>query len=172
MKMTDKDMADIVKVQHERDLKVEADFMKSLQSKLNKVEAKNKCIRVQFLDWLSEKLKSWSLKVKEASIRIDSPCIIKFDNKPKFDNNPEKLTTEQADYFFDPSSHNFIDIKGLKAGKSYEECTYTMYKGRGLVSLAHSAMERDQKFNSYVKKVDESLTDITEEFKKLIVKGE
>lgn len=45
--------------------------------KFEKIEEKNKCLRVRFLDWLSVKLIDWSKQVKAASDRIDSPCVIK-----------------------------------------------------------------------------------------------
>ena len=51
--------------------------MKSLFSKLQQIESKNKCIRVRFLDWLSLKLKNASTRIKSLSDRIDSPCLIK-----------------------------------------------------------------------------------------------
>ena len=47
------------------------------KQKLALIEEKNRCVRVQFLDWLSVKLASWSTAVKAASDRIDSPCVIK-----------------------------------------------------------------------------------------------
>jgi hypothetical protein len=45
--------------------------------KFEKIEEKNKCLRVRFLDSLSAKLLVWSKKVKDMSDRIDSPCVIK-----------------------------------------------------------------------------------------------
>jgi predicted alpha/beta hydrolase family esterase len=45
--------------------------------KFEKIEEKNKCLRVRFLDWLSAKLSVWSKKVKDMSNRIESPCVIK-----------------------------------------------------------------------------------------------
>lgn len=45
--------------------------------KFEEIEAKNRCLRVQFLDWLSDKLLSWSNKLHVWSVKIDSPCVIK-----------------------------------------------------------------------------------------------
>jgi hypothetical protein len=55
--------------------------MLSVLEKLHKIEEKNKCLRVKFLDWLSDKLLFWSKKVKDLSDSIDSPCIIKIGEK-------------------------------------------------------------------------------------------
>ena len=51
--------------------------MVSLRNKFIQIEEKNKCVRVQFLDWLSEKLEKWSKMVKNVANNIHSPCIIK-----------------------------------------------------------------------------------------------
>ena len=56
---------------------------KNIWAKLNKIEEKNRCLRVQFLDWLSVKMHSWADGVKAMSDRIDSPCIIKVEPKRK-----------------------------------------------------------------------------------------
>ena len=48
---------------------------------MHKIEEKNRCARVRFLDWLSAKLASWSVKVKQISDGIDSPCVIKLGDK-------------------------------------------------------------------------------------------
>ena len=76
------------------------DEFKNLWTKLNQIEAKNKCVRVQFLDWLSDKLLSWSNIVHEAASRIDSPCIIKVEPRKKADNkhaiNNEEIVRMQA----------------------------------------------------------------------------
>jgi pimeloyl-CoA synthetase len=42
-----------------------------------RIEEKNRCVRVRFLDWLSLKLIDWSKKTKEMAERIDNPCAIK-----------------------------------------------------------------------------------------------
>ena len=57
--------------------------MKSMLGKLNDIEEKSKCLRVQFLDWLSDKLLSWSNRIHEMSVRIDSPCIIKVEPRKR-----------------------------------------------------------------------------------------
>jgi hypothetical protein len=43
----------------------------------DRIEEKNRCLRVRFLDWLSYQLADWSVRVKKAADRIDSPCVIK-----------------------------------------------------------------------------------------------
>lgn len=45
--------------------------------KFEQIEEKNRCARVRFLDWLSEKLIVWSKRVKKMSDDIHSPCKIK-----------------------------------------------------------------------------------------------
>lgn len=47
-----------------------------VMAKLNQINAKEKCLRVQFLDWLSDKLLDWSNRVHTAAANIDSPCLI------------------------------------------------------------------------------------------------
>jgi hypothetical protein len=51
--------------------------------KFKRIEEKNRCLRVQFLDWLSVKMHAWADGVKAMSDRIDSPCIIKVEPKRK-----------------------------------------------------------------------------------------
>jgi hypothetical protein len=53
-----------------------------LMDKFDKIEEKNRCLRVRFLDWLSAKLSNWSVRVKKVSDNIDSPCVIKVGDKP------------------------------------------------------------------------------------------
>lgn len=53
-----------------------------LMDKFDKIEEKNRCLRVRFLDWLSAKLSNWSVRVKKVSDNIDSPCVIKVGSKP------------------------------------------------------------------------------------------
>ena len=59
------------------ELSKDGNEMKTFLGKLQKIEQKNRCARVRFLDWLSTKLAAWSKKVKTMSDRIDSPCSIK-----------------------------------------------------------------------------------------------
>lgn len=54
-------------------------------NKFHDIEEKNKCLRVQFLDWLSDKLLSWSNKLHVMSVKIDSPCVIKVEPRKKED---------------------------------------------------------------------------------------
>jgi hypothetical protein len=51
--------------------------------KFKRIEEKNRCLRVQFLDWLSVKMHAWADGVEAMSDRIDSPCIIKVEPKRK-----------------------------------------------------------------------------------------
>lgn len=53
-----------------------ADEMYKINEKLRKIEGKEKCLRVQFLDWLSDKLLNWSNRVHVVASKIDSPCLI------------------------------------------------------------------------------------------------
>ena len=59
--------------------------MKAWLDKFHDIEEKNKCLRVQFLDWLSDKFLDWSNRLHEASAKIDSPCIIKVEPRKKED---------------------------------------------------------------------------------------
>lgn len=51
--------------------------------KFEEIEEKSKCLRVQFLDWLSDKLLDWSNKLHVWSVHIDSPCVIKVEPRKK-----------------------------------------------------------------------------------------
>lgn len=64
--------------------------MKALREKLDKIEAKEKCLRVQFLDWLSDKLLDWSNRVHVAASRIQSPCIIEVEPRKREDSKSHK----------------------------------------------------------------------------------
>lgn len=55
----------------------------NVMQKFERIEEKNRCLRVQFLDWLSAKMHTWADGVKAMSDRIDSPCIIKIEPKGK-----------------------------------------------------------------------------------------
>ncbi len=57
--------------------------MKAYNQKLREIEEKSKCLRVQFLDWLSDKLLDWSNRVHEVSVKIDTPCVIKVEPRKK-----------------------------------------------------------------------------------------
>lgn len=47
----------------------------------DRIEEKNRCLRVRFLYWVSFQLADWSVRVKKVSDKIDSPCIIKIGDK-------------------------------------------------------------------------------------------
>ena len=57
------------------------DTTKNVMAKFEQIELKERCLRVKFLDWLSDKLLSWSKQVHEISVKIDSPCVIKLPEK-------------------------------------------------------------------------------------------
>jgi hypothetical protein len=57
--------------------------IRTVMQKFERIEEKNRCLRVQFLDWLSVKMHAWADGVKAMSDRIDSPCIIKIEPKGK-----------------------------------------------------------------------------------------
>ena len=70
--------------------------MKALRAKLDKIEAKEKCLRVQFLDWLSDKLLDWSNRVHVMAVKIESPCIIEISPRKKEDSRSAKESNEIA----------------------------------------------------------------------------
>ena len=57
--------------------------IRNVMQKFEKIQEKNRCLRVQFLDWLSVKMHAWADGVKAMSDRIDSPCIIKVEPNRK-----------------------------------------------------------------------------------------
>jgi len=57
--------------------------IRTVMQKFERIKEKNRCLRVQFLDWLSVKMHTWADGVKAMSDRIDSPCIIKIEPKGK-----------------------------------------------------------------------------------------
>ena len=70
--------------------------MLTFLKKFNQIEEKSKCLRVQFLDWLSDKLLDWSNKIHVASVNIDSPCVIKVEPRKKEDSRDAKERKEIA----------------------------------------------------------------------------
>ena len=70
--------------------------MKNMLGKLNEIEEKSKCLRVQFLDWLSDKLLNWSNRCHELSVRIDSPCVIKVEPRKREESQHAKESKEIA----------------------------------------------------------------------------
>ncbi len=65
-------------------------------NKFQEIEEKNRCLRVQFLDWLSDKLLDWSNKCHVMSVKIDSPCVIKVEPRKKEQSNDAKERAEIA----------------------------------------------------------------------------
>ena len=57
--------------------------IRNVMQKFERIEEKNRCLRVQFLDWLSVKMHAWADGGKAMSDRIDSPCVIKIEPKRK-----------------------------------------------------------------------------------------
>lgn len=55
----------------------------AIWNNLQRIEQKERCIRVKFLDWLSAKLLAYSQSVHQMSVKIDSPCVIKLPEKEK-----------------------------------------------------------------------------------------
>jgi succinate dehydrogenase/fumarate reductase flavoprotein subunit len=70
--------------------------MKTLWDKLHKIEAKEKCLRVQFLDWLSDQLLDWSNRVHVMASRIDSPCLIEVAPRKKEESKHARESKEIA----------------------------------------------------------------------------
>lgn len=70
--------------------------MLSVINKLNQIEEKSKCLRVQFLDWFSDKLLNWSNRFHEMSVRIDSPCVIKVEPRKREESQHAKESKEIA----------------------------------------------------------------------------
>ena len=137
-----------------------------LQCKFDRIEDKNKCLRVQFLDWLSNKMLVWSKQLKEVSDRIDAPCVIRFDKPVEHVSFFKEL--EQADYFFDPSMSTYTDIKGLKAGKSLEDCTFVMCTDGSLKSRAQSHAEMIENMKAASNSFDAKLNKLKKEFEHVI----
>jgi uncharacterized protein YoxC len=65
----------------EKDLEHGKKEISDIMSKFGRIEEKNRCVRVRFLDALAVKLHNWGDKVKDMSNRIDSPCVIKIGEK-------------------------------------------------------------------------------------------
>lgn len=77
-------------------------------TKLQKIEQKNRCMRVRFLDWLSNTLARWSRRAHEMSVRIDSPCAIKL---------PEKKEKTQSWYSIKDQSRYSIGVPKIQRRK-------------------------------------------------------
>ena len=65
------------KLRETEDYKVITKVMREFE----RIEEKNRCLRVRFLDWLSYQLADWSVRVKKVSDGIDSPCLIKLKDQ-------------------------------------------------------------------------------------------
>ena len=70
--------------------------MKDMLGKLKNIEAKEKCLRVQFLDWLSDKLLDWSNRVHRVSANIESPCLIEVAPRTREQSKSAKEAKEIA----------------------------------------------------------------------------
>jgi len=69
------------------------DFLPMIQ-RFQEIEEKNKCLRVKFLDWLSNTLLDWSNQVHVVASNIDSPCVIKVAPRTREDSNNYKVNKE------------------------------------------------------------------------------
>lgn len=70
--------------------------MQGWLTRFHEIEEKNKCLRVQFLDWLSDKLLDWSNKCHVASVKIDSPCVLKVEPRKKEESRDAKERKQVA----------------------------------------------------------------------------
>lgn len=68
--------------------------MLNVLTRLQKIEAKEKCLRVQFLDWLSNTLLNWSNRVHVVSGNINSPCIIEVAPRKREESKHAKESKE------------------------------------------------------------------------------
>jgi hypothetical protein len=73
--------SEIIKFSETRGYKQAVDNVKNVMAKFDQIEQKQRCLRVRFLDWLSDKLLAWSKRAHEMSVKIDSPCVIKLPEK-------------------------------------------------------------------------------------------
>jgi ribosomal protein L4 len=71
----------LIKESTKRGYQQAVDTTKDVYEKFKQIELKERCLRVKFLDWLSDKLLSWGKSVHQMSVRIDSPCAIKLPEK-------------------------------------------------------------------------------------------
>lgn len=94
--ITDKELKQRVEESKKNGPSKDALEMKNWLNKFHEIEEKNKCLRVQFLDWLSDKLLSWSNKLHVWSVRIDSPCVIKIEPRKKEDSKDAHDRSEIA----------------------------------------------------------------------------
>ena len=62
--------------------------------KFQSIEAKEKCLRVRFLDWLSDKFLNWSYKTSVMAANIDSPCFIEVAPRKKEESKAAKESKE------------------------------------------------------------------------------
>jgi hypothetical protein len=69
------------------------DFLPMIQ-RFQEIEEKNKCLRVKFLDWLSNKLLDWSNQVHVVASNIKSPCVIKVEPRTREDSKNYKDNKE------------------------------------------------------------------------------
>ena len=71
----------LVKESQKREFEQATNTTKNVLLHLEQIELKERCMRVKFLDWLSDKLLAWSKTVHEMSVKIDSPCVIRLPEK-------------------------------------------------------------------------------------------
>ena len=68
--------------------------MSNVLTRLQKIEDKEKCLRVQFLDWLSNTLLNWSNRAHVMACKINSPCLIEVVPREKEDSKHAKESKE------------------------------------------------------------------------------
>ena len=68
--------------------------MLNVLTRLQKIEAKEKCLRVQFLDWLSDTLLNWSNRAHVMACKINSPCLIEVAPRKREDSKHAKESKE------------------------------------------------------------------------------
>lgn len=73
----------IVKESKQREHELAVNTAKNVMEKFQRIEMKERCLRVKFLDWISDTLAAWSKKAHEMSVKIDSPCVIKLPETAK-----------------------------------------------------------------------------------------
>ena len=73
--------AEIIKESNEQGFRAAIHTTKSVMAELNRIEGKQRCIRVRMLDWLADKIShygiKWSTGLRTMADNIHSPCSIK-----------------------------------------------------------------------------------------------
>jgi hypothetical protein len=114
----------------------EAKDMMSLTQRLNAINDKSSCLRVQILDWTSEKLLSLSNKVlsvrnkvNSISDNIHSPCIIKLE--------PREKSVDELELSYNIDHKNLEVIKEILQREKVEQ--------EKIINRSHLVMTSDDK---------------------------